>query len=176
MSKLNLKPQLLIAALLLVVLITGRLVPHAANFTPVLAIALFAGSFYPKYLSTIIVVAALIVSDIVLGFTWITPVVYLTILLITLGGGALRKKLEQTRLFKKVVLLSMGGGIVFFLVTNFAVWAFGMGYVHNMAGLIHCYVEGIPFFRNTLLSTLLYSSVLFGMAASVQRRYKTVTA
>ncbi|MFA4818191.1 MAG: DUF6580 family putative transport protein, partial [Parcubacteria group bacterium] len=52
--------------------------------------------------------------------------------------------------------------ITFFLVTNFAVWAFFDWYPHTWAGLITNFTLALPFFRNTLLGDVFYTGVLFG--------------
>lgn len=62
----------------------------------------------------------------------------------------------------------LGTGIGFFLASNFAVWALGnIGYAKNLAGLILCYTKAIPFFRNGIISDVLFSAVFFGIGALV---------
>jgi hypothetical protein len=56
------------------------------------------------------------------------------------------------------------GSVLFFVVTNFGMWATPDGfYPHTVAGLGACYVAAIPFFRNTLLGDLAYCGLLFGL-------------
>jgi hypothetical protein len=59
---------------------------------------------------------------------------------------------------------------LFFLVTNFAVWAGNAGhaYPRTAAGLAECYTLGIPFFRNTLLGDAAYATILFGGLALLE--------
>ncbi len=45
-----------------------RLLPHAPNFTPIIAIALFGGFYLSKKTAWILPVAALVVSDIFIGY------------------------------------------------------------------------------------------------------------
>jgi hypothetical protein len=62
----------------------------------------------------------------------------------------------------------LGTGVGFFLASNFAVWAFGnIGYAHNWGGLIECYTKAIPFFRNGILSDVLFSCVFFSIPALI---------
>jgi hypothetical protein len=62
----------------------------------------------------------------------------------------------------------LGTGIGFFLTSNFAVWAFGnIAYAKNLSGLIECYTKAIPFFRNGMISDVLFSLVFFGIGALV---------
>lgn len=69
-------------------------------------------------------------------------------------------------------LTVLGGGLAtglgFYLASNFAVWAFGnIGYAHNLAGMIECYVSAIPFLRNGLISDVLFSAVFFSIPALI---------
>lgn len=60
----------------------------------------------------------------------------------------------------------LGTGIGFYLTSNFAVWAFGnIAYAKNLSGLIECYVKAIPFFRNGIISDVLFAAVFFGIGA-----------
>jgi hypothetical protein len=62
----------------------------------------------------------------------------------------------------------LGTGVGFFLTSNFAVWAFGnIAYAKNLSGLIECYTKAIPFFRNGMISDVLFSLVFFGIGALV---------
>lgn len=62
---------------------------------------------------------------------------------------------------------SLAGSILFFLITNWAVWAFGELYTKDLGGLLMSYTMGLPFFRNTLLGDLFYVAVFFGIAELV---------
>jgi hypothetical protein len=59
--------------------------------------------------------------------------------------------------------------VVFFIVSNFGVWAWWNLYPHTPEGLWACYTAAIPFFRNTLLGDATYSTVLFGGFALAER-------
>src|SRR3954468_3366286 len=62
----------------------------------------------------------------------------------------------------------LGTGIGFFLTSNFAVWAFGnIAYAKNLSGFIECYTKAIPFFRNGMISDVVFSLVFFGIGALV---------
>jgi hypothetical protein len=67
-------------------------------------------------------------------------------------------------------LTVLGGGLAtgvgFYLTSNFAVWAFGnIAYAKSLSGLIECYTKAIPFFKNGIISDVLFSLVLFGIGA-----------
>ena len=66
---------------------------------------------------------------------------------------------------------AMTSSALFFLVTNFGVWAFGSLYPMTWDGLIACYVAAVPFFRNTLQGDLFYTLVLFGGFRLLERRF-----
>lgn len=141
-----------------------RIVPHPANFAPVAAIALFSGAVLPRRWSFVIPFVAMLVSDAVIGF-YSVPVmisVYACFLMSVLLGTWARKQSERGT---SVLGAAMFGSILFFVTTNFAVWAWGGMYPHTVAGLTTAYAMAIPFFRNTFFGDLFYTGALFGMYA-----------
>ena len=69
----------------------------------------------------------------------------------------------------------LGTGVGFFLTSNFAVWAFGnIAYAKNLSGLIECYTKAIPFFRNGIISDVVFSLVFFGIGALVAQGHAVV--
>ena len=84
--------------------------------------------------------------------------VYVSFLLIV-GIGMIVK---QHKTLGTVLTGTLLGSVLFFLITNGAVWAFGTMYPHSFAGLMQSYLMGIPFFKNTLLGDLFYTGVLVG--------------
>jgi hypothetical protein len=150
-----------LVALLSAILIAAvlRLVPHPPNFTPIGAMALFGGAFFGRrWLAFAAPLAAMILSDSVLGFYsgfWIT---YLAVALIVLVGWLALSKVSPLRVGGAAVASS----VTFFLVSNFGTWALSGMYPHTAAGLAACYVAAIPFFQNTLAGDLFYATLLFG--------------
>lgn len=73
----------------------------------------------------------------------------------------------------RVMSAALASAVSFFLVSNFAVWAFGTMYPHNWPGLIQCYTLAIPFFRNTFASDLILTPIAFSIpaAAAALSRY-----
>ena len=65
--------------------------------------------------------------------------------------------------------MTLAGSVLFFVWTNFGVWAFWNLYPHTLEGLVACYTAAIPFFRNTLLGDVVYSTALFGGFALAER-------
>jgi hypothetical protein len=154
-------PDVLLAAGLIGLDVVARLVPHAPNFTPLAASALFAAAvFRVRVLSLAVPLLAMALSDAVLGFyDWkLMGVVYAAITLpavMALGVGRLRSPIA-------LLCLAVSSSVVFFVTTNFAVWAFGAIYTRDLAGLSTCYVAALPFFQNTLSGDLFWTCVLFG--------------
>jgi hypothetical protein len=164
----------------------GRLVPHPPNFAPVAAVALFGAAYLPrKWAALIVPVVVMFVSDVLLeaisrlgvyggwmsrtyGFHQGMLVIYGVMMLIAALGFLLREK----RSVPRIGLTVLAGSVVFFVVTNFAVWLSGeVPYPKTPAGLAECYVKAIPFFHWTLLGDLFFATVLFGAFAIAERRY-----
>ena len=148
------------AFILIVLGIAARFLPHPANFAPIGAIAIFSGIYLPKKWAIILPLAAVFFSDIFIGFY------SLPIMLSVYGGfvvmGLIGLAVRQNKKLSTVLGGTVLGSVIFYLVTNGAVWAFGSLYTHNLAGLIQSYVMAIPFFRNSLLGDLFYTGVLVG--------------
>ena len=136
-----------------------RLVPHPPNFTPIGAMALFSGAYLGRRsLAFVAPLAAMLLSDAVLGFysgMWVT---YLAVALITLLGSLALQKRTPVR----IGLTAVAGSVLFFVVSNFGTWALSGMYPHTAAGLAACYVAAIPFFHNALTGDLFYATMLFG--------------
>jgi hypothetical protein len=144
-----------------------RLVPHPPNFSPIAAMALFAGAYMPrKLLAFVAPFGALILSDIAIGgFYPGMNFVYLSFALTVLIGWAVATR--KTPL--TIGVASVAGSILFFILTNFGMWLFSGIYPVTQAGLIACYVAAIPFFQNTLAGDLFYTALLFGGFALAER-------
>ncbi len=149
-------------ALLLIVLgVVMRLLPHAANFTPIAAIALFGGVHLKRGYAFFLPLVALIVSDGAIGFDSLESrlTVYGSFLLVGLIGLAIRKRKN----IATVLAGSIAGSVIFYLITNFAFFYEPTMYPHTITGVISSYYNALPFFRNTLLGDLFYTGLLFGI-------------
>ena len=141
--------------ILFVVLGVGsRIVPHAPNFTPILSIALLSSLYIKNKYSILLPLSIMLISDILLGGNPMVHWVYLSIVLIILIGYFTKNT------FKSIFITSIFSSILFFMISNFGVWLSG-GYSFTLSGLILCYYMAIPFFKNTLISTLIFSSSIF---------------
>src|SRR3990167_409643 len=151
----------LIPAFILIILgIATRFLPHPANFVPIGAIAIFSGIYLPKKWAIILPLSAIFFSDIFIGFySWpIMLSVYSGFVIMGLIGFWVRKNKKLGTILAGTIL----GSIIFYLLTNFSVWAFGSLYSHDAAGLLASYIMAIPFFRNSLLGDLFYIGILVG--------------
>jgi hypothetical protein len=149
-----------------------RILPHPWNFTPVGAMALFGGAkLRNPWAAFLFPLSALFVGDLSVGFHRfsgfyrVIPIVYLSFCFSVLIGRLFRNHQSVPGLSAATLL----GATQFFLVTNFAIWAFFDTYAKTPAGLLSCYVAGIPFFGNTLASDSLYAVILFGGFALAER-------
>ncbi|MDA8094340.1 MAG: hypothetical protein M0T84_10595 [Betaproteobacteria bacterium] len=152
--------------ILIVVAAASRLVAHAPNFTPLGAIALFGGAYFEDRRAGFLVpLAALFLTDLILGFYPGMTFVYASFAMTVLIGYRLR----HTRSATAVAGATLGTAILFFIVTNFGVWLMGGLYPHSLGGLEQAYVSAIPFFRNSLFGDMAYAAVLFGGMALAER-------
>ncbi len=155
------------------VLVHARAVPMPFHFTPVAAALLFFGARMPRQ-RMITPLALLIVSDIYLNkfvygypLGWDQAVTWVWYLAIMLFGGLLARNSSLLR----VAGASLVASISFFVVSNFAVWTVSREmYPATWSGLVACMVAGVPFFRNTLISDLLFSAVFFGAGYALSHR------
>lgn len=138
-----------------------RFLPHAPNFAPIGAMALFGGVKFNKKYALIIPLAVMMISDYFIGFySWqIMAAVYAGFLIYGLLGLWARKNES----WLKIGGAALAGSVLFFLITNGAVWAFGSMYPHTISGLIACYAAGLPFWRNTLLGDIFFTAAFFGL-------------
>ncbi|RPE75492.1 DUF6580 family putative transport protein [Vulcaniibacterium tengchongense] len=174
-----LAPGPLVLAAMIAAAALSRLLPHPPNFSPVEAMALFAGAhFASRRWAFAVPLLGMFLSDLALAAingglyaTWFGNggiwMVYLCIALSTALGLNLRGKAGGGR----VLGYSLLGSVLFFVVTNFGAWLFQPlpTYPMTAAGLAAAYVAGIPFFQWTVLGTLTYAALLFGGFALLRR-------
>lgn len=157
----NKKTILNITLIVLAISLAGasRFISDIPNFTPMLSIALFSGfMFRNKFLAYLIPLAAQLLSDIYFGFHSDMIAVYLSFAIIIAIGQLKQEKYS----FGKSILWSVIGSVLFFVITNFSVWLTADFYSKDLSGLINSFTLAIPFYKNTLLSAIIYSVILFG--------------
>lgn len=157
----------MLAYLFVVLAVAVRFLPHPFSFTPVGASLLFFGARGPRKHAWVPVLL-LAGSDVLLTrfqygypftldhlatWAWYAAVVAL--------GTLLRDNARPLR----IVGASLTTAVSFFAISNFAVWAVWNMYPKNLGGLAACYLAGIPFFRNELVSDVLFTAVMFSIPA-----------
>ena len=158
MMSYNKKERVLISFIIVAVLV--RVIPHPPNVAPITAGALFTGThFSRKHWAMLMPILAMLVTDVFLGFSMITPIVYLAFLGITSLGFVLKKVNIGT------VLLS---SLLFFAVTNLGVWF--LYYPLTPEGFITCFTLALPFFGYAVVGDLFFSAaLLFGYRYAAKR-------
>jgi hypothetical protein len=141
--------------------VAARILPHAPDFTPVAATALFAACVLRfRLLSILVPIAAMLIGDAVLGFY------DLKVLIVVYGALALPACAAclSSSLRRPMMTVPMlaASSLTFFLLTNFAVWAFTPMYAATAAGLIKCYVAALLFLQNMLAGDVFWGFALFG--------------
>jgi hypothetical protein len=168
MNQKNYQPRLLLIISMILAGAFMRLIPHWPNFTPIAALALFGGTYIRrKELAFIIPLTALLLSDLILGFHKYMIAVYLSFAVIVTFGFMLRKSIRII----PVLAASFSGSVLFFLVTNFAVWVGSPFYPQTFAGLLESYTAGLPFLNNGILGDLFFNTVFFGGFYILERRF-----
>ncbi|MDP2720944.1 MAG: hypothetical protein Q8O75_03320 [bacterium] len=152
-------PSLINPALIIGLAVAARLLPHPPNFAPIAAMALFGGAYLSPRYAPLLPIVALFLGDIFIGFysPLVMVSVYGSFVLVGLLGMWLRKRKSP----RNVIAAAIGSSLLFFLITNFAVWAAG-AYARDPSGLLQSYVMGLPFLKNTLAGDLFYTASFFG--------------
>jgi len=143
-----------LCALLVVLGVVSRFIDHAPNFTPILSIAIMSSMYIKNRWVFLIPISIMFISDLFIGSHIMAPWIYFSILIICLLAYSAKNNISN------IFLYSIVGSIIFFIISNFGVWLSG-GYTHSLEGLILCYTMAIPFFKNTLMSTSLFSVLIF---------------
>jgi hypothetical protein len=167
--------------LLTIVAALYRIVPgRPYGFAPQFAMALFAGAIIKdKKWALIVPVLSMFISDLlyqVLFINHLSPIAgfyegqwinYLLFASVTLFGFLIKKVTVQN-----VFIMSLIAPTYFFIVSNFLTWA-GVGefvtYPKTFSGLIACYTAGLPFYKMSLIATVVFSAIIFGSYYLIRR-------
>jgi hypothetical protein len=141
---------------LVVLVLLSRWIPHPANFTAIISMAIFSGSFWAnKSFRFVAPLIAMGISDLVFGFYPGIEMNYLAVALCVLLAPALEASLQT------VLTRSALASVVFFFVSNLGVWIFAGLYPQTLEGLKICFVMAVPFYPATLASALIFSALCF---------------
>lgn len=164
------KKNLLLSVALVAFMVAMRLLTHftthAWNVAPVAAGALLAGAVMPRKWAVGVPLVGMLLADSIIGFYHLQ--VMFTVYACFAASGLLGSWLKDMKP-TKILGASLASSTLFFLVTNFAVWATADWYEKSWRGLALCYTLAIPFFRNTMLGDLMFTGVLFGVWALVRQ-------
>lgn len=162
-------PRVAVLTAMIAAAALARLMPHPPNFTPIGAMAIFAGAvFADRRVALLVPLAALFIGDLATGLHVLIPAVYGSFAL----NALLARWLRTRRTAVATAAVTLVGAVQFFVTTNFAAWlAF---YPHTAAGLWACYVAALPYFRNTLLGDAVFVTLLFGGLAAAERAFPAV--
>lgn len=165
----------LLAFVVAALVLAGQLLPHERNVTPVRAAALFSGAAFASPAAALLVplgaylaggaAVSAIRGDWSYGFHALAPAVYGSVALCVLLGFALRGR----RRALPIAAGTVAGSVLFFLVTNFAVWWALGTFPPTAGGLALCYAAGLPFLLNGLVGDAAYALLLFGGLALAER-------
>ncbi len=161
-------------AVLVAIGVGGRLLPHAWNFTPLIATTIFAGVYLGKRYAFFLPIVTMFISDIFIGFY--DPKIMASVYLSFAVAGLIGYRFAKNKKLNTIVLSALISSTLFFLITNGAVWFFGSMYDPGLTGLFQSYLAGIPFYRNMMLGDVIYTVSLFGiyeLSLSLIKKFKT---
>jgi hypothetical protein len=160
------KQELLVFAFLVAIGVAGRWAQPQWAFTPTAAAAMFAGLYFSRTsIAVLVPIAVLAISDLALPAYDNIPVMLCTYaaMIAPIGFGKIQRGDHSRWLtLSRWGLFSLLPATLFYVTTNFAVWAFQSDYEKTLAGLCECYVAAIPFYRWMAAGDIFYLSVLLG--------------
>ena len=152
-------------------LVLSRMITDIPNFTATIALVMFTGYLIQnRLLSILIVLTSQVVSDLYLGIYSSMIFVYAAYISIVLLSPIIMNKINT----KSVIFSSIISPSIFFIISNFGVWLTGSMYTFNLSGLITCYVAGIPFFDESLISTILFALTIFSIMKLIRKEPKEI--
>lgn len=163
-----LKPRVMLIVAMIAAAAAARLLPHPPNMTPIFAMALFGGAtLTDKRFAFAVPLAAMFLSDLVLGFHNEMIAVYGAFVLIVCLGIWLQRRKTPLMIAGAAIATSL----IFFVLSDFGIWLTGDMYPRTFAGLVTCYTMALPFLRNQIGGDLLYTAILFGGFALLERQF-----
>ena len=152
----------------LLILVTAlHLVPHPFGVSPIGATALYASSYSTPRIFWLVPLIPLFIGDLFGGFY--VPIVMLFVYAgfaasALIGRMLLAKQRNPRRLGTAVIVAA----VVFYFVSNFSMLLAGY-YPPTVAGLIACYVNGLPYLGTAMVADAVYCVLLFGGHALIER-------
>lgn len=165
------KSEFILALVLVLLGVSMRFLPHPANFAPIAAVGLFSGLYLRKWYAFAVPLAAMVISDWQIGFHNLIAYTWGSFVLIGVIGLLIRRHKNPMT----IVLGTLSGSVLFYLITNFGVWLHSGLYAKTWQGLLECYILALPFFRNTILGDLFYTGALVGMFEAIAYGMRRLT-
>jgi hypothetical protein len=168
---LNNKKRLIYIIFVIFLGIFYRLIPHVPNFSPLYSISVFS-SILPieldnkfnkllKYISFLIPLIILFITDLILGFYKGMIFNYLAFLSYSIFSYFTFNRYSKLSKTILGLVLSVGSSIYFFIISNFGVWLLTSMYSKDLAGFILCYINALPFLKNSIISSIIFSILIF---------------
>ena len=145
--------ELTVFVLLLAIGVVGRWFPMsmnmaAWNFTPLAAVTLFGAYYFRQMLPAVLLpIAVLTVSNLLLPSysQWQVQLSVYAMMLVPFALGRRARGAQGWSQVKHLALCGFVPATLFFIGTNFAVWAVTPYYQKTLAGLANCYWMALPF-------------------------------
>ena len=155
------------------------------GFAPQIAIALFSGSLFVKnkHFAFLLPLVSMFLSDLLYQVLYVNHFTtiqgfydgqwqnYLLIAATAIFGFGL-----QTNNIGKFAGNFIAAPTVYFLVSNFMVWASFGGYQRPLtaSGLFQTMVDGLPFYGYSVAGTFVFGAVMFGGLKLIQPKLKAI--
>ena len=141
-----------VSIVIFLLLAASRFIPHPPNFTSLMALSFYVPALLGvKFLPALIICFGL--TDLFLGFHGVMLFTWGSIIFIGLISHKFIKSIYSR------ISGALFGALIFFIVTNFGVWSKGM-YGYSVEGLLVCYINAIPFFAYSVVSTFIFASII----------------
>ncbi|MEN3014523.1 MAG: DUF6580 family putative transport protein [bacterium] len=156
-----------------------RLIPHEPNFSPLIPITVFCGFIISRktnvWIAGLVPLAVLFISDFFIGFYKGMFFVYLSFIVCFLLSFVYSKFFYFEDRIKQVLNVNASAlinSIVFFVISNFGVWLFSNMYDKTLGGLAECFFMALPFFKNSMLSAVIFTTLIFLSYYALEERKK----
>ncbi len=136
----------------LLALSASRFIPHPPNFTSLIALSFYIPAILGiRYLPALII--SYVATDLIIGLH--------SIIFFTWGAVIVIALISKYFIFSISSRISgaLFAALIFYLISNFGVWVVG-NYDYTIEGLITCYTVALPFFGYTLISTIIFSTII----------------
>jgi hypothetical protein len=158
--------DVLVFVLLIGIGVVGRWAQPQWAFTPTAAVAVFAGLYFSRVgVALLVPLAVLAITDLKLpshSGAAMMVITYGAMCLPVFLGRLVRGRHTGWDAAWRWAVCGLVPATLFYLVTNFAVWAFQSDYPKTWAGLVQCYWAAVPFYRWMAAGDVFYLAIVLG--------------